>query len=78
TETTSFNNLFFDSSAVNQFLIAYPEYAEYKQQFIDFYTQRNFELAWFDSTGLAEQAHNFYNLQLNYINNIGDSAIYHE
>jgi len=76
TETTSFNTLFFDSSAINNFLNQYPEYASYKQQFIDFYTHRNFELAWFDSTGLSEQAHNFYNLQSNYIGNIGDSAIH--
>ncbi|MBR2648353.1 MAG: L,D-transpeptidase family protein [Sediminibacterium sp.] len=76
TETTSFNTLFFDSSVINTFLNRYPEFASYKQQFIDFYTQRNFELAWFDSAGLSEQAHNFYNLQSNYIGNIGDSTIY--
>jgi murein L,D-transpeptidase YcbB/YkuD len=78
TATTSFNNLFFDSLAVNRFLRDYPEYISYKQQLIDFYTQRNFELAWFDSAGLSEQAHNFYNLQTNYINNVGDSSLYHE
>ncbi len=75
-QQTSFNTLFFDSAAINQFLISNADFAGFAQQFNDFYTHRNFEFAWFDSTGLSEQAHNFFNLQNNYISNIGDSTIY--
>ena len=76
TPTTSFNQLFFDSIDVNIFLANRPELSSFAKQYNDFYNARNFEFAWFDSTGLSEQAHNFFNLQNNYINNLNDSSIY--
>jgi len=76
TPTTSFNQLFFDSIDVHTFLANHPELSTFSQQYNDFYNSRNFEFAWFDSTGLSEQAHNFFNLQNNYINNLNDSSIY--
>lgn len=78
TPITSFNQLFFDSLEVKQFLSIHPELSTFSKQYIDFYNSRNFEFAWFDSTGLSEQAHNFFNLQNNYINNLSDSSIYNK
>ena len=57
--TNSYNPLFLDSLSLQQFLAANNWVKEFEQQFIDFYTERNFEYAWFDSTGLSEQAHHF-------------------
>ncbi|MFZ6024906.1 MAG: L,D-transpeptidase family protein [Bacteroidota bacterium] len=76
TATTSFNNLFMDSSQLSAFLSNHPEYQTYTPQFNDFYKNRNYAYAWFDSAGLAEQALNFNNLQQNYMVNFSDSSIY--
>lgn len=72
----AFSGLFFDSVRMENYLKqrAVPDTA--KQLFRNFYTQRNFQYAWFDSSGLAEQAQNFWSLQSNYIDYSGDSAIY--
>lgn len=76
TNTTSFNTLFFENPQLGSFLATHPEYATYTEQFNDFYKHRNYEFAWFDSTGLTEQAYNFINLQNSYISEFDDSAIY--
>jgi len=76
TRTTSFNNLFMDSSKLSDFLGSHPEYKSFTEQFNDFYKDRNYAYAWFDSAGLAEQALNFNNLQQNYISSFSDSSIY--
>lgn len=65
-----------DSSRVSAFLLTHPEYQNFTRQFNDFYKDRNYAYAWFDSTGLAEQALNFNNLQQNYIASFSDSSIY--
>ena len=72
---TSFNNLFFDSVQVEHFLNEHAEFKNYEQQFLDFYKQRNYEFAWFDSSGLAEQAHNFINLLNNTVAELQDSSL---
>lgn len=74
-QQTSFNTLFFDSVTIDRFLSTNTEFLPFAEQYKDFYAHRNFEFAWFDSTGLSEQAHNFFNLQNNYISKIGDSSI---
>src|SRR5258705_2705841 len=62
TTQTSFNNLFIDSNTINNFLANHPGYQKFQPQYADFYKQRNFETAWFDSSGITEQAYNFMNL----------------
>jgi murein L,D-transpeptidase YcbB/YkuD len=62
TQETSFNNLFLDSVTITNFVASNPDFEKYQEQFIDFYKTRNYQYAWFDSTGLGEQAHNFANL----------------
>ena len=76
TAINSFNNLFFDSTRLSAFLKNHPHFENFTVQFHDFYKDRNYAYAWFDSTGLAEQALNFNNLQQNYIASFSDSSIY--
>ncbi len=63
----SFNNMFLDSVAITRFLNKRTLTAEEKQQVLDFYTIRNYEYAWFDSTGMNEQALNFMSANRSYI-----------
>lgn len=76
TQTNAFNNLFLDSNKINAFLAQNGEYASYKQQYEDFYKHRNYEYAWFDTSGLAEQATNFVNLLGTTILDLNDSSLY--
>lgn len=62
TQETGFNNLFLDSNTITKFIEANPQFENFSQQYLDFYKTRNYQYAWFDSSGLAEQAHNFVNL----------------
>lgn len=73
---TSYNNLFLDSNKLQQFLNAHAEFKEYNAQFNNFYKERNYEYAWFDSSGIGEQAKGFVNLLNNTINNLQDSSLY--
>ncbi len=72
---TSFNSVFFDSSLLDIFFEKNKQYEPFIEQFKDFYTDRNYQFAWFDSTGLAEQAYNFLNLHDGYINEFNDSSL---
>lgn len=72
---TSFNNLFFDSIQLDNFLENDTTLAKYKEQFHEFYKQRNYEFAWIDTNGLAEQTHNFYNLMLATVSELQDSSL---
>lgn len=67
-----------DSAALAQFLSINTTYQKFRSQFNDFYKDRNYAYAWFDSSGLAEQALNFYNLQQNYIRSFEDSSLFNQ
>lgn len=75
---TSFNNLFLDSIQLENFLKVHPEFKTFKNQYLDFYKQRNYEYAWFDSSGIAEQSHNFINLLSTTIDELQDSSLYNK
>jgi murein L,D-transpeptidase YcbB/YkuD len=77
-QTTSFNNLFIDSGTINKFLEKNPEYQKYDRQYSDFYKLRNYQCAWFDSSGMAEQAYNFMNLLSSAVNTYSDSSLYNK
>jgi murein L,D-transpeptidase YcbB/YkuD len=78
TRQTSFNNLFLDSTRLENFINNNDTFKNYRTQYFDFYKQRNYEYAWFDSAGLAEQAGNFINLLDNTITSLADSTLYNE
>jgi murein L,D-transpeptidase YcbB/YkuD len=73
---SSYNNVFLDSQHVENFILGEDSLLKYHDELVSFYTQRNFEYAWFDANGMTEQAHNFYNLQNNLINSLEDSTLY--
>ncbi len=73
---TSFNNVFLDSNSIIKFLATDTVFNKYSQQFSDFYKQRNYEFAWFDTAGISEQAGNFINLLNNTIEDLQDSSLY--
>ena len=75
---TTYNNLFLDSTTLENFVGAQDSFQKYRSQLFDFYYQRNYEFAWFDADGMTEQAHNFYNLQNNFAANLNDSSIYNQ
>ncbi len=77
-KTTSFNNLFIDSNTINKFLDKNPEYQKYIRQYSDFYKLRNYQCAWFDSSGIAEQAYNFMNLLSSAVSTYSDSTLYNK
>ncbi|MBS1745195.1 MAG: L,D-transpeptidase family protein [Bacteroidetes bacterium] len=77
-QTTSFNNLFIDSNTISKFLAKYPEYQKYDKQYSDFYKLRNYQCAWFDTSGMAEQAYNFINLLSNAVSTYSDSTLYNK
>ena len=76
TKQTSFNNLFLDSAVLENFINTNDTFKNYRDQYFDFYKERNYEYAWFDSTGIGEQAHNFINLLDNTISSLEDSSLY--
>ncbi|WP_153800092.1 L,D-transpeptidase family protein [Foetidibacter luteolus] len=78
TKKTSFNNLFLDSSILVNFLKTYPKLDSFHNQFFDFYKQRNYEYAWFDTSGLGEQAINFMNLLNSTIYELQDSSLFNK
>ncbi len=78
TKKTSFNNLFIDSNAISNFLSKHSEYQKFKQQYNDFYKLRNYQCAWFDSSGMGEQAYNFMNLLANVVDTYNDSSLYNK
>ena len=74
--STSFNNIFFDSVQVEDFIKTHPEFKPYEEQFIDFYKERNYQYAWFDNKGIAEQSFNFLNLLNSTVSDLQDSSLY--
>jgi len=76
THQTSFNNRFLDSAQLDDFLSKNDTFKNYRGQYFDFYKQRNYEYAWFDSAGMTEQVHNFINLLNSSIGDLEDSSLY--
>ena len=78
TPANAFNNLFLDSSKINDFLAKHPEYNNFAKQYQNFYKVRNYEYAWFDTSGVGEQATNFVSLVNSTIADQNDSSLYNK
>lgn len=75
--TNSYNDLFLDSAVVSSYLAADSVLSDtIKNRITSFYNSRNYQYAWFSSTGLAEQTNSFWNLLMNYHNYSKDSTVY--
>lgn len=75
-QSTSFNDLFFDSIQIEKFLTEHSEFKPFEEQFLDFYKERNYQYAWFDNKGIAEQSFNFLNLLNSTVGELQDSSLY--
>ena len=64
--------LHFDSNAVDQFLKKYPLFNNFQPDIKKFYSSRQYAYAWYDTSGMIEQADNLYNQVMN-IDNEGIS-----
>ncbi|GAA0529794.1 L,D-transpeptidase family protein [Chitinophaga japonensis] len=61
-KSNAYNNLFLDSTAMEKFIAKQQPDDTFANRMRSFYNARNFEYAWFDSRGLAEQALGFRSL----------------
>ena len=69
----AYNDLFMDSAAVEKFITEKQLSDSIGRRVRSFYNARNFEYAWFSSTGLTEQARSFWN-QHDYITTYGNDT----
>ncbi len=76
TQKNAFNTLFFDSVQLENFLVKHNDLEKFKDQYLAFYKQRNFQFAWIDNKGFDEQAIHLSNLVSNAVTNLEDSTIY--
>ncbi|HEV8506352.1 MAG TPA: L,D-transpeptidase family protein [Chitinophagaceae bacterium] len=60
--SNSYNDLFFDSTAMEQFVQKKKIADSIADRIRSFYNTRNYQYAWFSSDGLTEQARAFWNL----------------
>jgi len=72
----SYSELFFDSTAMESFISKEAMADSLANQVRSFYNSRNYQFAWFDSTGITEYVHSFLNMQNQYIDYAKDSSIY--
>src|SRR5690242_4462797 len=78
TLSNAFNDLFLDSTSLQHFIYKHPEYSVYQKQYFNFYKQRNYEYAWFDTSGISEQASNFMNLLNTTIIESNDTSLHNK
>src|SRR5215204_3775733 len=63
TKANSYSDLFLDSTAMEQYIGKRKDLDEaFVRRLRSFYNARNYQFAWFTSSGLTEQARSFWNL----------------
>lgn len=72
------NNIFLDSSALENFITAQKIDNDVADQLRGFYYDRNFEYAWFAPDGLTEQGREFWNLYTYSVSSLKDSAFFNK
>lgn len=72
----SYTELFFDSTRMENYVQAEKLPDSLALQVRNFYNGRNYQMAWFDSSGLTEYAYSFLQMQNQYISYAKDSSIY--
>jgi len=74
TPLTAYNNLFFDSMALEKFIIKKKLSDSITRRMRSFYNTRNYQYAWFAPEGLTEQARSFWNMH-NYQTTYGKDSL---
>jgi L,D-transpeptidase YcbB len=77
TRANAYNNLFLDSSTMEQYIAKQELDDTTANKLRSFYNARNYQFAWFYSGGLTEQARLFWN-QLDYATNHGADTALHD
>lgn len=72
----AFNELFLDSAAINNFIATHSFGETMRDRISSFYNSRNYQYAWFDSSGLAENTKAFWSLLQRFINETRDSSLH--
>lgn len=72
TPENAYNDLFLDSMAVEKYIREHSLPDSVSRRMISFYNTRNYEYAWFSSTGITEQTSGFTSL-LNFTKDTSDS-----
>lgn len=63
TKSNSYSDLFMDSTAMEKYIASRKDLDEgFTRRLRSFYNARNYQFAWFTSSGLTEQARSFWNL----------------
>jgi hypothetical protein len=62
TKDNSYSDLFFDTTALTNFITQNKVPDSISRRLRSFYNTRNYQFAWFSSDGLTEQARGFWNL----------------
>lgn len=75
TAANAYNNLFFDSLRLEKAIEADTSLWAYDDKLRRFYAGRNYQYAWFDTSGIADAASNFKSLWHNYVLEMRDSSI---
>lgn len=75
TPQTAITKLVFDSTFVANYLDSTTTNEENASQIMDFYIGRNFQYAWFNEDGIAEQTRTFWNLRQYYIQQNNDQTL---
>jgi len=76
TPQNAFNDLFVDSSRVEQFIIKERLDSATAQHMRSFYNSRNYQYAWFNQSGLNEPGLSFWNLLNSFIHLTKDSSLF--
>ena len=74
TKENAYNNIFLDSSNLENFIVANKVPDSLSRRLRSFYNARNYQFAWFSTGGLTEQALTFWNIH-NYEASTGDTSL---
>lgn len=75
-KSNSYSNLFIDSAVVESFIAQKQLSDTIARRIRSFYNARNYQLAWFSSDGLTEQALGFWNLHDYHTGYSGDKSLH--
>lgn len=78
TPANAITDLYIDSLMLEDFITAKGKKDEEASLLRNFYKSRNYQYAWFTSTGIAQHTHAFWNLHNHYISYSGDSALHND
>jgi murein L,D-transpeptidase YcbB/YkuD len=76
TPANAYTQLFFDSAAMEKFIVTYSLNDSLVNRMRSFYNSRNYEYGWFFNDGIADYASTFLGMQNDYISYSGDSTLY--